>query len=398
MRISTSQIYSQSISNVSQSLNYVTEVSNKSASQKKINTPSDDPAGMGNVVNLRSYDQTLEGYYNNSQLAGSLLGTADGLLVNASELMIFVLEQAEQGATGTYSNEQSQSMSENMMAYMDSLLAIANAKSGDDYIFSGEATDTSPYEYVPGVTVTGDSPAKSNFVSFSGELEDPIIVEFTSDGTIGTDAITYTYSLNGGSDWVTGSMAATDTDIDLGDVTVSMNAGTAVTARDNDAETGSQFVVRNSLSYTGADEAMAIDISESVDVDVNTVGSDVFGGVDAATGNAYSEPNLFESISDAVANLWIGNEDGVATSIATLRDGDELLNSINANIGSREQKADFIGTSLSYTRDRITDSISDEEDADSAALTVELSKAQYIYQAVLSSTSKVISMSILDYL
>lgn len=398
MRISTSQIYSQSIASVSKSLSDYTEVSNRVSTQKKINAPSDDPAGMGNVVNLRSYDQALESYYNNAELAGSLLGTADSMLSEASTIMSSVLEQAEQGATGTYTDAQSRSMAESMMAYQDSLLAIANTEMGDDYIFSGEATDTSPYEYVPGVTVTGDSPAKSDFISFTGELEDPIIVEFTSDGTIGTDEISYTYSLDGGDNWETGTIAAADTTIDLGDVTVEMNSGTSVTAWDDDEDSGSSFVVRNSLSYKGADEAMSIDISDSTDIDVNTVGSDIFGGVDADTGTAYSEPNLFEAISDAVAYLWIGDEDGVAETLEAINDGNEQMTIATSNVGAREEKADFVSTSLSYSRERVASAISDEEDADSAALTVELSKVQYIYQAVLSSTSSVINMSIMDYL
>ncbi len=135
MRVSTSQIYSQSIAGITQSLSNYTDVANQVSSQKKINAPSDDPAGMGNVVNLRSYDQTLESYYNNTQLAGSLLGTADGLLVEASEIVISVKEQAEQGATGTYTDDQANAMAENMMAYQDSLLAIANGEIGNDYLF-----------------------------------------------------------------------------------------------------------------------------------------------------------------------------------------------------------------------------------------------------------------------
>lgn len=402
MRVSTSQIYSQSMTNVGKSLNDYLDAVNQTATQKKLNAPSDDPAGMGNVVNLRSYDQTLESYYGNAQLAGSLLGTADGMLVKASEIIISAKEQAEQGATGTYTDDQSNAMAENMMAYQDSLLAIANTEMGNDYLFSGKATDTPPYEYVPGVTVTGDSPAKSDFTNFTGEVDDPVIVEFTSDGTVGVDSVDYRYSFDGGSTWETGTMDGTatpaDTTMELGDVSVEMNSGTAVIAYDSEEKTGSQFVVRNSLQYNGADDAMSIDISESTDIDVNTVGSDVFGGVAADTGAAYSEPNLFESISDSVAYLWIGDEDGVATTLETIDDGHDNLTIETANVGAREQKADFVSTSLVYSRERVASSISDEEDADSAALSLELSKTEYVYNAVLSSTSKVINMSILDYL
>ncbi|NDV25217.1 flagellar hook-associated protein FlgL [Desulfovibrio sp. JC010] len=402
MRVSTSQIYDQSMNNVTRSLSDYLNVNEQVATQKKLNAPSDDPAGMGNVVNLRSYDQTLESYYNNTEYAGSLLGTADGLLSEASEVMISVKEQVEQGSTGTYTDDQQQSMAVNMIGYQDAMLAIANAELGDDYLFSGESTDTAPYEYVPGVTVTGDSPAESDFVSFTGSLDDPVIVEFTSDGTIGTDAVDYRYSLDGGNSWLTGTMDGTatppDTTMELGDVSVEMNAGTAVTAYDSDDKTGGQFVVRNSMQYNGADEAMAINISESTELEVNSVGSDIFGGIDPDTGEPFPDPNMFEAMSDSIAYMWIGDEHGTATTLETIDDGYNNMLIETSNVGAREEKADFTGQSLELTRERVASAISDEEDADSAELSVELSRAEYIYNAVLSSTSNVISMSIMNYL
>ncbi|WP_421900830.1 flagellar hook-associated protein FlgL [Maridesulfovibrio sp.] len=402
MRVSTAQIYDQSMTNVSRSLADYMNVSNQVASQKKINVPSDDPAGMGNVVNLRSYDQTLEDYYNNTQYAKSLLGSADGLLSEASEIMISAKEQAEQGATGTYTDDQQQAMAVNMMGYQDSLLAIANSEMGDDYLFSGEATNTAPYEYVPGVTITGDGPDESDFAQFTGELDDPVIVEFISDGTIGTDAVDYRYSLDGGSTWLAGTMDGTatppDTTMELGDVSVEMNAGTAVTAYDSDSKTGGQFVVRNSLQYNGADEAMAVGISESTELEVNSVGSEMFGGVDPDTGEPFSSPNMFEAISDSIAYMWIGDEEGTAKTLETIDAGYNQMLIETSNVGAREEKADFTGQSLSLTRERVSSAISDEEDADTTQLTIELSRTEYIYNAVLSSTSNVISMSIMNYL
>ncbi|WP_415717795.1 flagellin [Maridesulfovibrio sp.] len=398
MRISTSQIYSQTMNSVTKSLNDYMDVNSRVSTQKEINAPSDDPAGMANVVNLRGYDAALEQYYNNAEMSGEYLGSADGLLIKASTTMSSVLEQIEQASTGTYTDAQSQSISVEIQGYLDSLLAIANSKMGSDYLFSGEATDTSPYNYIPGVTVTGDSPAKSDFGEISGELDDPVIVQFTSDGTIGTDTVSYTYSLDGGSTWLTGSLTTTDLTLELGDVSVEMNTGTAVTAWDENDDTGSSFVVRSSAVYNGSDAAMSVNISEGTEIDMTTVGSDIFGGVDGGTGTAYSDPNLFESISDAVAYAWIGNEDAVADTLVAVNEAYKEMTNMMADVGAREEKTEFISTSLSYTRERVSDAISNEEDADSAALTIELSKAEYIYQAVLSSTSDVIGMSILDYL
>ncbi|SDL37342.1 flagellar hook-associated protein 3 FlgL [Maridesulfovibrio ferrireducens] len=400
MRISTTQIYAQSLNSINSSLVRLTELNKETSSQKRLNAPSDDPAGMGNVMKLRTYDESLASQSENGTIANGILGTADDLLVQASEIMSSVLEQAEQGATGTFNLVQSQMMAEEMRSYMDSLVDIANAKSGDDYLFSGEATDTSPYEYTTGVTLNGDSPALTDIVEITGELEDSVWVEFTSDGIVGVDSIDYKFSTNGGDSWETGTMDGTavppEMNLNLGDISVEMNAGTVLTAAD-DGE-GSQFIVRTALSYNGSDKAMSVAISESLDVDVNTVGHEAFGGVDPETGVPYDEPNLFETINDAIAYLEIGDEAGVASCLEKLRDGHETITTVSADIGSSEEKISFILSSLSLSRERVASAISSEEDANTAQLSIELSQASYIYEAVLKSSAEIISSSIMDYI
>ncbi|WP_031485043.1 flagellar hook-associated protein FlgL [Maridesulfovibrio frigidus] len=400
MRISTTQIYAQSLSSINSSLVRMNEISVETSSQKSLNAPSDDPAGMGNVIALRTYDASLASQIDNGNAANGVLGTADDLLVQASEIMNSVLEQAEQGATGTYDLTQGQMMAEQMRGYMESLVSIANSKSGDDYLFSGEATDTSPYEYTTGVTLNGDSPELTDIAGITGELDDNVWVEFTSDGTVGVDSVDYRYSTDGGVSWETGTLDGTtvppDTTLELGDVSVEMNSGTVLTAVDDDG--GSQFIVRTALSYNGSDEAMSVAISASTDVDVNTVGYEAFGGVDSDTGSLYGDPNLFETINDAIAYLEIGDNDGVANCLEKLRDGHESITTVSADIGSSEEKTSFILSSLSLARERVASAISSEEDANTAQLSIELSQAEYVYQAVLESSAKIISFSIMDYI
>ncbi len=400
MRISTTQIYAQSLTAINSSLVRMNELSKETSSQKRLNAPSDDPAAMGNVMKLRTYDASLESQIDNGNTANGILGTADDLLVQASEIMNSVLEQAEQGATGTYTLTQNQMMAEEMRSYLDSLVNIANSKSGDDYLFSGEATDTSPYEYTTGVTLSGDSPELTDIAQITGELDESVWVEFTSDGTVGVDSVDYRYSTDGGESWETGTIDGTslppDTTLELGDVSVEMNSGTVMTAADGDV--GSQFIVRTALSYNGSEEAMSVSVSASTEVDVNTVGHTAFGGVDSDTGEPYGEPNLFETINDAIAYLEIGDNAGVANCLETLRDGHEAMATVSAYIGSSEEEISFILSSLSLSRERVASSISSEEDANTAQLSIELSQAEYVYQAVLESSAKIISTSIMDYI
>ncbi|WP_291327511.1 flagellar hook-associated protein FlgL [Desulfovibrio sp. UCD-KL4C] len=400
MRISTTQVYAQSLNNVNSSLVRLNELNLETSSQKRINKPSDDAAGMGNVMELRTYDESLAAQVENGTVVNGLLGSADDLLSQASEVMISALEQASQGSTGTYDLQQNQMMAEEMRSYLDSLVNIANSKSGNDYLFSGEATDTSPYEYTTGVTFPNDTLDLTNIAEITGELDEATLVEFTSDGTIGVDSVDYRFSTDGGVSWDTGTLDGTtlppETTLNIGTVSVEMNSGVAVTAVNG--EEGSKLIIRSALSYNGSDNAMSVAISEKTEVNANTVGYTAFGGVDSKTGEPYDGPNLFETMSDTIAYLEVGDKAGVQKCLEKLRAGNENLTNVSAEVGASEEKNTFVMTSLSLSRDRVANAISSEEDINAAQLSIELSQANYVYEAVIKSAAQVISTSILDYL
>ena len=397
MRISTSQIFSQSLRQINASLSDVSELNSMNSTQKRINRPSDDPAGMGRVVELRAYDETLSGYLNNCSVAGEYLSTADQALVQASEVISAALENAEQGATETYTTDQLRMLADEMSSYLDSLASIANTRMGSDSLFGGNDLESSAYEEGLGVTLTNESLEAADFVSVSGELDSSIYVRFDSAGDIGTDALDYRYSTDGGDTWTSATLAAGDTTLVLDDCEVELVAGTAVTEAD-DAYGGTEFIVRRAMQYMGSDEAMTVSISEGSAVAMTSVGSDIFGGVDAATGTAYGEPNLLEAIADCVAFLETGNFDGVADCLETIRAGLEDMEAGGANLGARETRISNTEQSLSLVQEMVNSSISGEEDADATQILVELEQANYVYEAVLSSSSDILKMSLLNYI
>ncbi|MDD3311596.1 flagellin [Pseudodesulfovibrio sp.] len=398
MRISTSQIYSQSLLQMNAALSDIAELNSMTSSQKKLNRPSDDPTGMGKVIELRAYNSALSGYSDNCTVCGEHLSLADEALSQASEQITAAKEVAEQGSTETYTAVQLQAMAIEMEGYLDSLMTIANTKfSAQDYVFGGDDSGEAPYEKGLGVTLPNDSLTRADFVSLTGELDSSIAVRFDSDGAVGTDELTYSYSTDYGETWTTATLAAGDTTLDLGAAQAELASGAAVTAADDDGN-GTQFHLREAVVYTGSENAMSVAISESTDVDMNSVGGEIFGGVDGSTGLAYDGDNLFETISDCIVYLENGDYDGVADCLAKLGDAHENVETAAADIGARENKTTYIGSAISVVKSVTANNISGIEDADSAQLVVELEQANYVYEAVLSSSSDIIKMSLLNYI
>lgn len=396
MRISTSQIFSQSLNNMNSALNDVTELNNMNATQKRINKPSDDPAGMGKVMELSSYEQSLSGYIENCSTANDVLSLADQSLGVASENIAAAMELAEQGASETYTEEQLQMMALEMESYFDSIYAVANTQHGSDSVFAGDDLGDNAYEIGLGVTLDNGSMEHSDFTSLTGELDGTVHIEFTETGVIGTDEIDYRYSTDNGESWITGTLAAGDTTLDLGTAQVDIAAGKAVTPADG--ETGTEFYLREAAIYTGTDSPMTVSISENTSVDMTTVGSSIFGGVDPTTSQPYGNPNLFETISDCIVYMEIGDYEGVAACIEELRSAHETVETGAANLGARENKVTYTQQSLSLVKSLTANSISREEDADAAQLIVELEQANYVYEAVLTTSADVMQMTLLNYI
>ncbi|BCS87652.1 flagellar hook-associated protein FlgL [Pseudodesulfovibrio sediminis] len=397
MRISTAQIYSQALNQMNSSLSDVSELTMMNASQKRINRPSDDPSGMGTVIELTSYDQSLSGYVENCSVVNETLSLADETLMLASENITAAVELMEQASTETYTETQLQMMALELDSYLDSLLVLANTEMGTDSIFAGDDLSSEAYEMGLGITLSNDSLTNADFASMTGEVDSTVKIQFTESGDIGTDELDYRYSTDNGETWTTATLASGDTTIDVGTAQIEFNTGTTVTAVDDEGN-GTEFYLREAAHYVGSDTNMSVAISENTSVDMSSVGSTIFGGVNDATNTPYAEPNLFETISNCIVYMEIGDYDSVGASLDDIQAAHDTLETGSANIGARENKVTYTQQSLGVIREITTNSISQEEDADAAQLVVELEQANYVYQAVLSTSAEVMQMSLLNYI
>ena len=113
------------------------------ASGKKINTPSDDPLGMGKVLDYRQTIASIEQYQTNIQRGKTRLDVVEANLNLVDDLLEVVgaIAQTEIGGT----TESRQLAAENLKNLYDQILDQANSKFNDNYLFSGYQTKTAPF-------------------------------------------------------------------------------------------------------------------------------------------------------------------------------------------------------------------------------------------------------------
>jgi flagellar hook-associated protein 3 FlgL len=144
MRVSNRQMTNIVKSDLFKNAQQLLNAEERVATRKLINKPSDDPIGMGKVLDYRKTLSSIDQYNNNIVSAKSRTEFTDALMVNLHDL----LGQAEQ-IVAEHSNgldpELRQGVVQEVEGIYDQVLAIANTKFNGAYLFAGHKTDTQPF-------------------------------------------------------------------------------------------------------------------------------------------------------------------------------------------------------------------------------------------------------------
>lgn len=261
MRVSFGMIYNQSVSGMNSRLSEMMRLNEQSATQKKINRPSDDPSGMCRSLDLRSTLSSMDQYLENIDTAEAWLSQADDELGLASDVLTRLEEIAEQASTGTYSDDQRQMIAAEARELMEELMGIANSEYAGDSIFAGSRTDTNAYTMVMGSTVRDADGSSLEVAEVTGASDYTVYVEFADSGEVGADALGYRYSTDGGETWQEGTLAAGDTTLDCGGVQAELVSGSTVTSSSEAGDgDGTVLWLRPAAEYLGnvQDEAAVV--------------------------------------------------------------------------------------------------------------------------------------------
>ena len=113
------------------------------ASGKKINKPSDDPIGMGKVLDYRQTINSIEQYQTNVQMGKTRLEVTEINLEMVDDLLQVVRAISQTEAGGT--TQSRQLATENVKNIFDQVLDMTNSKLNGNYMFSGYQTKTAPF-------------------------------------------------------------------------------------------------------------------------------------------------------------------------------------------------------------------------------------------------------------
>jgi flagellar hook-associated protein 3 FlgL len=163
-RITPAMVTSTTLNDLNASLASLQRTTNELSSGRTIAEPSDNPYGASQVIDLQSQLEGLSSYEANAQDGISWENTASTAMSSISQVAQRVRELLVQGANGTYNQSDLETMAQQVEQLEQSVKQDANTQYAGQYVFSGTATTTPPYEQGAGDEYKGNAETVSRSV------------------------------------------------------------------------------------------------------------------------------------------------------------------------------------------------------------------------------------------
>lgn len=172
MHCSTLAIYRQNVNNISNAMIGINYNHHQLTENRKLLTPSDNPANASQALNYMHTLTGIEQYDIARGYASNTLGYEDRVLNEMSGLLTNnLVEKIVAAGNETYSPERKTILANELQNIRDSLINLANSKNSHGrYIFSGYKTDTQPFSSVEG-TYSGGNQAITQWLNDGVEMQ-----------------------------------------------------------------------------------------------------------------------------------------------------------------------------------------------------------------------------------
>ena len=317
IRVTQNRMYDTMTSQMQKNLSAYMESNEQGSTQKKINRPSDDPAGTYRVLTTRNDIEATDQYQSNVDTAKGWLALTDNVLgTQVSTALTSLKSLAEQAATGSYTAANRQQIAYQARQIFGEMLNLSNTQYEGNSIFGGQRYDRSAFEESLALTSADSSwntAIQAGDYTIQGAAKTSMMVQFTSSGTLDGGPQTFRWSADGGTTWSTGTTAGRT--LSLNGVTMTMTNNMTVTAADVSAGPGSHngtlVYVRPTAVYQGDDNDPPPDMTiMGGPANLATSAAGAFGGnvlvrMDNAANLASSGSTVNYSYSTDSGSTWI---------------------------------------------------------------------------------------------
>jgi len=163
-RITPAMITSSTLNDINSAFASMERSSSELSSGKTILQPSDNPYGASHAIDLQSQLDGLGSYASNAQDGASWTMASEGAMANMSELLQRVRELTVQASNGTYNQGDLNGIATQVSQLAETIKQDANTQYAGQYVFSGTATTTPPYQQGEADAYAGNAEAVSRSI------------------------------------------------------------------------------------------------------------------------------------------------------------------------------------------------------------------------------------------
>jgi flagellar hook-associated protein 3 FlgL len=348
---------SNTVWNLNKNMERLAKSQAQMTTQSKIQTPSDDPVIATRAIKYRNYVATTEQYKKNVDDANSWQKITETALSDLGDVVKQVRDLTVQAANDTLTDEDRAQIRTGVQQLKEQAIQIMNTDYAGRYVFAGFATDQPPYE-TQTVTIGGTTMDKVTFKGLYANLGGPV------------------------------SAALSDADIEA-------------FCQANSAQMY-QGGIKQSIKYNvGYGNQVTVNV-EGQDVIGQQSGSNLFDtldklllGLDGET--AYKTADVDTTTAPATVTVSTGTFD-LDDVLADIDNDLDRLQTARSSLGARMNYVDMTSSRLTSNETTYTELMSNNEDVDVAEASMEVSSAEYVYEASLTVGAKVISKSLVDFI
>ncbi|HEX7909864.1 MAG TPA: flagellar hook-associated protein FlgL [Paraburkholderia sp.] len=406
MRISSMQYFNMNVSTMSDQQAQLSQLYQEISSGVSLSTPSDNPLGAAQAVQLSSTATTLSQYTSNQTTALASLQQEDSTLGSVNTVLQNIHTLVLRAGDGSLNNGDRGSLATQLQSLRSQLMTLANSTDPQgNYLFAGYQSGAQPYTTNAAgvVAYSGDTgtPAVQVTDSHLVQTGDNGLAIFGSVAPIGTSAVPAATAGNSGTGVISSVSLTNPTNPANADkYSINFTSATTYTVSQTNPATG--------VTTTGGPQAFTAGSSitlggQSVSISGAPNAGDSFTVTPATQGSM----DVFANLSQLITTLQTPVSGGASTasfqsalttSMAQLENTMNNVVTAQAAVGGREQEVQALQTVTQTNTLQTSSNLANLTQTDMAKTIGQYTMTQNALQAAQQAFVKIQSVSLFQYL
>ena len=344
------------------------KVQEQISTQKKINKPSDDPAGMREILDYRNKIATVDQYLENIKRATTRLEFTE-ITLDVVDDLIGVTRGISQQQSGSTTQARALAADQVKDLY-NQMVELANSKSGKNYMFSGHQTDTPPFGHV--VEISGGTPGDLEF-GLAADATNLTIEVMDDSGTV-INTITPAGGGTDGVNTVSWSGAIPPDGLYKFNV-IASNAGGDVV---------------DYATYNGDNGTVRIIMGENTELTLKADGREIF--------TPAGQVDTFEVMADLITALENGDTVAINNMAHQLDSVRTQVSEFRAASAPKMYQLENTENFWSNYKPKLEQLLSESEDVDLNEAAMRLNQLDLAYQSTIATAARIIQPSLINFL